>query len=193
MRLRKVWAALGAVVIVLAVGATSVALATPPSPDGHKVAICHATDSDTNPYILETVDIASSGYLQAGHNDHTGPVWYEGAKDAKVKWGDIIPPYDYGTFHYVALNWVDGEAIWENDCTIVEASPTFEQTQAGETDAVSPSPSFFETVAGLTSPPTDVLAGPTSGPADGAWLLLFALGTLLASIIVLTPARSLRR
>jgi hypothetical protein len=41
-------------------------------------------------------------------------------------------------------------------------------------------------------PPTDALAAPTgsSGPTDTAWLLVVALGVLLASIVVLTPARA---
>ena len=44
-------------------------------------------------------------------------------------------------------------------------------------------------------PPTDALAAPsgTSGPSDGAWLLVVALGVLLASIVVLTPARAKSR
>ena len=54
-------AAAGALVmssgLVLMAGATS-AQATQPNPD-HKVWICHATDSDTNPYVVIHVDVAS--------------------------------------------------------------------------------------------------------------------------------------
>ena len=44
-------------------------------------------------------------------------------------------------------------------------------------------------------PPTDTALGPTgsSGPTDTAWLLVVALGVLLASIVVLTPARAKSR
>ena len=44
-------------------------------------------------------------------------------------------------------------------------------------------------------PPTDTLPAPsgTSGPSDGAWLLVVALGVLLASVVVLTPARAKSR
>lgn len=45
----------------------AVTMATPPDP-GHKVTICHRTNSDTNPYVMETVDIASTGHLQGGHD-----------------------------------------------------------------------------------------------------------------------------
>ena len=41
------------------------------------------------------------------------------------------------------------------------------------------------------APPTDTFGGNgTSSPADSAWLLVVALGVLLASIVVLTPARA---
>ena len=43
-------------------------------------------------------------------------------------------------------------------------------------------------------PPTDTFGGNgTSSPADSAWLLVVALGVLLASIVVLTPARAKSR
>ncbi|HEX2550224.1 MAG TPA: hypothetical protein VHK64_01410 [Nocardioidaceae bacterium] len=58
------------------------------------------------------------------------------------------------------------------------ATPTFELETAGITDAPS-------------EPSTDTIGTHgTSGPADGAWLLVVALGVLLASIVVLTPARA---
>jgi hypothetical protein len=66
--------------------------------------------------------------------------------------------------------------------TEVQSTPTpeesFNQSFAGETDAPS-------------EPSTDAFGGSgTSGPAGGAWLLVVALGVLLASIVVLTPARA---
>jgi hypothetical protein len=44
-----------------------------------------------------------------------------------------------------------------------------------------------------TQPPTDTLGSNSSGPSDGAWLLVVALGVLLASVVVLTPARAKSR
>ena len=114
---------------MLMAGATP-ASATPP-PD-HKVLICHATDSATNPYVQIDVDIASSGFLKAGHNDHVGdgvPTAGQTAADMKaagLKWGDIIPPYDYApaNFHFDGLNWdSDGQAIYNNDCGIPNQEP----------------------------------------------------------------------
>jgi hypothetical protein len=58
--------------------------------------------------------------------------------------------------------------------------PSFEQSFEAETDVP-------------TEPPTSTITGGTSGPADGAWLLVVALGVFLASVVVLTPARAKNR
>jgi hypothetical protein len=44
-----------------------------------------------------------------------------------------------------------------------------------------------------TMPPTNAGLDGGSGPADGAWLMVVVLGILLASMIVLTPAKARRR
>lgn len=68
-----------------------------------------------------------------------------------------------------------------------------------ESEPVSePPPSFVQSQEGLTDAPSEpntaTLGGNrSSGPADGAWLLVVALGVLLASIVVLTPAPARRR
>lgn len=60
-----------------------------------KVTICHATNSQTNPYVVETVSTSSideqNNKLLNGHGDHTGAVWYQGI--AAHSWGDIIPVF----------------------------------------------------------------------------------------------------
>jgi hypothetical protein len=80
------------------------------------------------------------------------------------------------------------------------APPSFEQSQEGETDAPTGTPdvSFSQSQEGETDAPTepstDAFGGSgTSAPADGAWLLVVALGVLLASVVVLTPARAKSR
>jgi hypothetical protein len=120
MRLRKLTALASG--FLLTFGVASTVLAT--APTGHQVTICHATDSNSHPYVTDTVDISSSGDLSGGHSKHTGPLW-----DGQVKkWGDIIPPYDYtndsGTFHFDGLNWTeDGQAIYNNGCKVPEEAP----------------------------------------------------------------------
>lgn len=81
-----------------------------------KVTICHATNSENNPYNRITVSI--SAVTDGGHRGHTGPVWYPGAKDAGVRWGDIIPPSDGVT----GLNWPAGESTFNNGCELPGAA-----------------------------------------------------------------------
>lgn len=80
-----------------------------------KVPICHATASNSNPYVTETVSydsiITPSGHGSSGIND-----------------GDIIPPFDYikdGTAgHYDGQNWsTANQAIYNNGC-VVPSPPT---------------------------------------------------------------------
>jgi hypothetical protein len=106
------------------------ASATPP-PD-HKVTICHATNSATNPYVEITVDIASSGFVKAGHADHTGPVpttiaEVQAMKANGTSWGDVIPAYHYdpANFDYPGLNWDQtGMDLVANHCAIPQEPRT---------------------------------------------------------------------
>lgn len=97
-----------------------------------KITICHATDSNTNPYVRETVNVDSTGGGKdkgvADHLAHTGPVWDPTLKSAGTAWGDIIPPVP-GTDPVKSLNWTnqdgtantDGQAIWTYNCNIPES------------------------------------------------------------------------
>jgi len=57
------------------------------------IRICHASESQTNPYVENTVDSDSIINLPNGHNYHNGVVWYSGIADHS--WGDIIPSFSY--------------------------------------------------------------------------------------------------
>jgi hypothetical protein len=66
-------------------------------------------------------------------------------------------------------------------------APSFDQSQSPATEA----PSFEQTEAAESQPNTATIGSAgTSGPSDGSWLLVAAVGVLLASVIVLTPARA---
>ena len=81
-----------------------------------KVRICHATNSESNPYVSEEPAIGNNGDLNGGHLNHTGPVYPADG------WGDIIPPYEYldekgQTKTFPGYNWPEGgQAILQNDC-----------------------------------------------------------------------------
>lgn len=112
MKLRKLSALLGAVALTFSVATVAFAV------DVTKVAICHATDSDSNPYTNPTVNISSFGHLQGGHDtEHLGPIWTPTSKADKIEWGDIIPPYSSGSFSYLGHNWTEAsQAIWAAGC-----------------------------------------------------------------------------
>jgi SdrD B-like domain/Prealbumin-like fold domain len=68
------------------------------------VTICHATGSDTNPFVKETVSEEGvvNGHLGDGHQNGE----------------DIVPPFYHQGQNY-SQNWDDaGRAIWHNDCRI---------------------------------------------------------------------------
>ena len=69
-------------------------------------------------------------------------------------------------------------------------------TEAPSEPVVTEEPSFFQSEEAETDAPSEPDTATIGGsknigsPADGAWLLVVALGVLLASIVVLTPARA---
>ncbi|MDX6265792.1 MAG: hypothetical protein QOD70_532 [Frankiales bacterium] len=83
-----------------------------------KVTICHGTNSNNNPYVVETPD--KDGDV-SGHAGHTGPVWDATLKAEHIAWGDIIPPFEYTdggvVLQFAGLNWsAAGQAIYANGC-----------------------------------------------------------------------------
>lgn len=74
--------------------------------DPHKITICHATASKTNPYVVINVDIASI-IGDSGHG-HSG-----------VNAGDIIPPIIVDAIQlYGGNNWPAGQATFYNGCNV---------------------------------------------------------------------------
>ncbi|MDP9494312.1 MAG: hypothetical protein M3P87_03640 [Actinomycetota bacterium] len=62
MRRRKIAFATTTVVLVLSIMAPALATKPGTNPDlidGHKITICHVTNSATNPYVVITIDIAA--------------------------------------------------------------------------------------------------------------------------------------
>jgi hypothetical protein len=67
------------------------------------VTICHATGSQSNPFVQ--ISPSKAGVVN-GHIGH---------QDAR----DIIPPFDYQGQHYSGQNWdTTGQAIWNNGCKL---------------------------------------------------------------------------
>jgi hypothetical protein len=97
--------------------------------------ICHATGSDTVPYIHEAP--AKSGDL-AGHVTHTGPLWSPTLKGSGIAWGDIVPPFDWtdatGTHHFAGLNWPAGQATFDHGCTLVAPAAGLSVVKTNDAD-----------------------------------------------------------
>ena len=121
-----------------------------PTPSG-KVTICHATGSNSNPYVQNSPNIANDGSLTGGHLNHTGPLF------PAAGWGDIIPPYQSGSFNYPGMNWPQGQAIFDNGC----AAPS--------TPTATPTP-ITPTATPTAIPPTatPIPPTPTSSPETPA-------------------------
>lgn len=184
--------------LLLAGAMSGSASATRPDPDtgDHKVTICHATNSGTNPYVLIEVDYAAVD--SAGGSDHMshdwdGVVWYAGAKDEGVRWTDIIPPVEGVT---PGLGWTtEGQAIWNNGCVypeVEETTTTVEETTTTAAAAESPTTLDPEYAASQGLLP-DGSPMPVTG--SGSTLFLLCLGTALVAfgVTVLRQSRLARQ
>ena len=101
------------VLSLIVVGAVNV-FAGPPE----TVTICHATNSDANPYVTQN---PAKNADVGGHNGHNGPIWFDGITE---DWGDIIPPFDFEDGSYPGKNWsTEGQEIYNNDCNIPAEEP----------------------------------------------------------------------
>jgi uncharacterized repeat protein (TIGR01451 family) len=101
-----------------------------------KQTICHATNSDTNQYVVITPN--KNGDVD-GHAGHTGPVWNPTLKAQHISWGDIIPPFTYNdhgeTKQFPGQNWTtEGRAFFDNGCR-VPITATVDKTNDANGDA----------------------------------------------------------
>lgn len=111
------------------------------------VTICHATGSNTNPYVKETVDDDAVDGNGNEHSDHNMPGHQNGE--------DIIPP---GTWDTDGRNWnTQGIAIWYNNCNLVTQTHTPTPTL---TNTATPTP----TPTCTPTPTLTVLDTPTPTP-----------------------------
>jgi hypothetical protein len=117
-------AVIGVALVLALTGYINSAGATPSRPE-HKVTLCHATSSYTNPYVVITVDVAS--VLKKGHDSHDGPVFVSDLPK-HTSWGDIIPPFDFGgEWVYAGKNW-DAELAATFGCGAVDGETTTTST-----------------------------------------------------------------
>jgi hypothetical protein len=164
-----------------------------------------ATDSSAHQLWIWTgtgsnVTISVDGEVVVGVQQGNGAYqfatgWHDLSTLTTGPTGNVWVTYDGAADTNAVLTLSHGCAGTEQSAPPTEVPPTeapsFEQSQADTTDAPSTAPSFEQSQADITQCPCDTTPGlaNTSHPADGAWLLVVALGVLLASVVVLTPAR----
>ena len=164
----------GVFAIVFAGFGASVAGATKPDPE-HKVTLCHRTASRTNPYVTISPDVASVLHAQ-GHDGHNGPI-YSDALPKNTKWGDIIPPFDYGPGEqYAGKNWTsEGQALFSNDCngpnesTTTSSSTTTSTVPGDTTTSIASTTTTTEPDNGTTTTSTtepDNFTGSTTSTSE---------------------------
>jgi hypothetical protein len=137
-------------------------------------------------FILTTPEAESGNISGSVDGDPFGPVPNTVHSNGNGNGG--------GSLHFYVVVDGDGDSVVDEATTDVDGGQlTLSHICFGEA-APTPTPTFSGGEGGLTECPCDTIPGAnTSGPADGAWLLVVALGVLLASIVVLTPARAKSR
>jgi hypothetical protein len=83
-----------------------------------KVTICHATGSESNPYVVNSPSAAGvyNGHIAHQHSE------------------DIIPPFEYKGETY-SQNWDEaGQEIWENGCAVPTETPDPDPTETPDPD-----------------------------------------------------------
>lgn len=162
------------------------------SGDDAKVTICHATNSQSNPYVVITVSTSSideknNQYLN-GHGDHEGGVWYKNIADHS--WGDIIPAFTSpkGTV-YAGQNINEaGKAILNNNCKIpakVTPASSTKGEDKGKPVKALPNDNKPNNGQGTTTPAAAVVGNGsvvTELPRTGAAGVLGLTGVIGASV-----------
>jgi LPXTG-motif cell wall-anchored protein len=135
-----------AFLLLLAVGAfAAVAVTEGPAqalgtskPPTHKVTLCHATHSSTNPYVSIDVDVASAGVAADlhGHRSHAD---------------DIIPTFTYDGVTYQGQG---DQSILANGCKVTQTTtttPTTTETTPSTTTTLSTSTTSTSTTTTTTT------------------------------------------
>jgi hypothetical protein len=123
--------------------------------ESDKINICHATESEKNPYVSITIDASSinnekNKYFN-GHGDHEK---------------DIIPPFSYEILSFEGKNWDEaGKSIWSNGCNIVDPTPTPTPTST-PTPTPTSTPTSTPTITPTTTPTPISTPEPTNNPTQ---------------------------
>ena len=118
------------------------------APPSHKVTICHATHSATNPYVAITVDVSSAGEAQSlrGHREHSD---------------DVIPTFVYDGVTYPGQN---DQSVLAGGCNVSQTTST-QSTAAETTTAPTESTTTGQTTTVVTTQETTTTQNTTTADA----------------------------
>jgi hypothetical protein len=127
---------------------TTPATTTSSHPDEGKVTLCHATGSESNPYVV--IEVAAAG----AYNGHLGNSHQNGE--------DIIPPFQFQGQTY-SQHWDSaGQAIFKNGCAKLAAGTSTPATSTPATSTPATSTSATSTSAASATSTTSTPATSTS-------------------------------
>ena len=162
----------------------------------HKITICHATSSVSNPFTSPPVDYDSI-VGPNGHGTHTGPLypadgwgdiipsfwWHSDTKDMVISDDSTTPPEPTGWNWYGGLNWPAGSDIYNNGCNVpvlpTETQPGPTPTTSGPTPTTPPVPPPAPTSLPLEETTGSGTSGPNFMLIGLAGMVLFAIGVLI--------------
>jgi hypothetical protein len=158
----------GAGAAALIIGGPAIAIAKTDNGNsnaGNKVTICHATGSQTNPFVKIT---PNANGVVSGHIGH---------QDAN----DIIPPFSYNdhgtTKQFAGQNWdATGQATFNNGCVVTTTEGGGQGGGPGEGGQVLGSNTAA--VGGLGAGPAQVAAPQGSVDGGGGGASAFSLSSL---------------
>jgi hypothetical protein len=145
------------------------------------VTFCHATASQSNPYVVITTD--PKAFFQQGHDGHDGPVWTAAGSADQGRWGDIVPSFSYSyaqgqetvTGDYPGKNWTEeGQLVLQAGCqqpSPVTPTPSESATpspSATSTGSPSPTPTATATDVPSESPSPDTTETSSPDPTQSA-------------------------
>ena len=191
---KKLTAVAGASALVFALSGTALAV-TYATVDGHEAFSAAANNAE---YWGEDCTKINTGEGGLGDNDQLF--------ELGASYGKVIVKSGSGSFaNTIYEDAAAGESVWAdtdgnsafdgtepNISHIIFCDPL--ETTTTTTEETTTTTTFTQETSGETDvptePPTTTFGGGTSGPSDGSWLLVLALGIFLASVVILTPARA---
>jgi hypothetical protein len=145
---------------------------------GNGVTVTWTYDSTTKAFSFTSDGLVLIAYIKGGDNYNEYNYGAGVSSDGNMFAPDNASEGPAGLSHSVFCTAAGEESAPPSEAP--SEVPSFEASQEGATDVP-------------TEPNTATVGAGTSTPSDGSWLFVAALGVILASVVVMTPARAKNR